>query len=155
VWLCSSSNLGAFTTWAEISISKDAATGIAGVIGGSTTLADSRWIGKTVFRVNLAEENLNTVSKAAQQSLGHLKTEAEKYLQQADSLLDDYSKVNQPKLNTPHSLKVARESVKYYSSVLNWCQEFQNDVTRLKEEMMSWKLDFAGQWQVFIENVKI
>ncbi len=147
-------DLKAFTACAEVAISEDTATGIAGVFGGSTTLAASRWLGKTIFRVNLVEENLNAVTETAQQSLIHLKAEAEKYLQQADDLLNQYSKANQPKLNTSDNLKLARKLVKYYGSLLNWCQEFQNDLKRLKQEVISWKSDFAGQWQIFIENVQ-
>jgi len=128
-------NQAFFERLAIIGITEDVTTKISRKIGSSSMLAASRWLGRNVFGVDVKQENLEAVRKAAYQAFSGLRAETENYLKQVEDLLVEYSQSHQPKLETPPSLIEARQAVQRYNYLISWCEDFQSAIKNLKEEV--------------------
>jgi hypothetical protein len=111
-------------------------------------------IAQVLFGNNLKNENLETIKYAVSQSRDRLIIESDKYLKQTKRVLENYCITNQPKLETASQLINARKALASYINLLNCLDSFQNAIRNIKEEVLSWNLEFSNLWEDFIKQFK-
>ena len=128
----------------DVSISAAENSGWATIIGGAIGVAAGGPLGAVIgglivgwlFGTDIEEKTLELVTETANELRPVITVEAEEYIDRVERLLVDFEESHQYSFQPSSSLRAAQQTERYYSELLSWCEDFENAINDIKNEVI-------------------
>jgi Dynamin family len=99
--------------------------------------AAGAWIGKHLLGRDVKQETKDRLVAAARNAKSILRSAAEEHLNAVDKLLDTTSTCSPQRRSVLAALQAAEAQKQRFAELLEWCQRFQGEVERLRQQVVT------------------